>query len=647
MVRIMVITAVMAVALSLGQAADPRVSDRGPELCFKLVDGTVITGRIDAGTVAVRIASGNVVKVPVAALRELTVGLNDRPGFVKRVETLIEALDSDKTRNKAVADLRALGPAVNSIVKRHAASDISARRTAVARILEYYRAWPIDNPEAPERTARPLKARSRIRTDANAFSGTLPARQLKIASRYGPVVVKVSELVSIAPTARTAVSKRKLWRVELRDNSHITARPISRSLHVRSRYGTMVVPMDQIEQATFANGAKSVRVQCWGSDRIDGAVDPKTFVSIKTDKGAVRLALGKIVMLGYGPITLRGHSDWVRSVAFSPDSKRLASGCGDKTIKIWDALAGGELLTLKGHSGEVSSVAFSPDGKLLASGSYDGSIKLWDTADGKELLTIKVKPSRIIPHPILPDGARLVPRRVGRTIRVDQPPRWKKPPAIQRDSAKVCSVAFSPDGESLASGGRDNTVRIWDTASGKRLLMLEGHSHWVSSVAFSSDGKRLASGSHDKTTRLWDSVTGKKLLTLKGHANGVWSVAFTSHGKALASFTGVTVKLWDTIAGKELLTLKGGRGANRSMALSPDNKLLAAGNSENEGATIWDMVARKAMLRFHKHAHGAWSVAFSPDGKLLASGGGDGTVKIWDVRDWTGAAKHSSVGKRK
>jgi len=627
------------------RGADPPTGGRGGELCFKLVDGTVITGRIDAGTIAIRISSGNVVKVPVAALKELIVGFNDRPGFVRRVETLIESLDSDKTRNKAVEDLRALGPAVEAIVKRHAASNVSARRAAIAKILEYYKVWPIDHPAAPETTARPLKARSRIRTDANTFSGTLAAGQLKIASRYGSVAVKVSDLVRIGPTARTAVSKRKLWRVELRDNSHITARPISRSLQVRSRYGTMVVPMGQIEQATFANDAKSVRIRCWGSDRIAGAVDPKTFVSLKTDKGAVRLPLGKIVMLGFGPITLRGHSDWVRSVAFSPDSKRLASGCGDKTIKIWDALAGGELLTLKGHSGEVSSVAFSPDGKLLASGSYDGSIKLWDAASGKELLTIKGASDRMIPRPISPDGERLVPGRVGKSIRQYLASRVKNPPVVQRDSGKVCSVAFSPDGRRLASGGRDNTVRIWDSASGKKLLMLEGHSHWVSSVVFSPDGKRLASGSHDKTTRIWDSVTGKKLLTLKGHANGVRSVAFTSDGKRLASFTGVTAKLWDTIAGKELLTLKGCRGADRSMALSPDGKLLAVGNSEPEGATIWDMVARKALLRFHKHAHGAWSVAFSPDGKLLASGGGDGTVKIWDVSDWTRAAGRSDSGE--
>ena len=103
-------------------------------------------------------------------------------------------------------------------------------------------------------------------------------------------------------------------------------------------------------------------------------------------------------------LILTGHNEAINSLAYSQDGKTLASGSKDKTIKLWDAEAGKEIVTLKGHSGFINSVAFSPDGKTLASGSSDKTIKLWEVPSGKELKTLSGHTKEVNSVAFSPDG---------------------------------------------------------------------------------------------------------------------------------------------------------------------------------------------------------------------------------------------------
>jgi WD40 repeat protein len=77
---------------------------------------------------------------------------------------------------------------------------------------------------------------------------------------------------------------------------------------------------------------------------------------------------------------LKGHSDFVLSVAFSPNGQLLASGGKDGFVILWDVEQGSLLRKLRdGHTELVASVAFSPDGTRLASSSADGTLCLWGT----------------------------------------------------------------------------------------------------------------------------------------------------------------------------------------------------------------------------------------------------------------------------
>ena len=83
--------------------------------------------------------------------------------------------------------------------------------------------------------------------------------------------------------------------------------------------------------------------------------------------------------------TLKGHGDWVNSVAFSPDGRTVVSCSNDKTLKLWSVSDGECLKTLQGHCRHINSAAFSPDGNTVLSGSNDHTLKLWGAPSQKNI----------------------------------------------------------------------------------------------------------------------------------------------------------------------------------------------------------------------------------------------------------------------
>ena len=172
--------------------------------------------------------------------------------------------------------------------------------------------------------------------------------------------------------------------------------------------------------------------------------------------------------------TLSGHKHRVYSVAFSPDGKTLVSGSDDNTIRLWDVDTGETQRILTGHAGEfevdngpfsdegVKSVAFSPDGKTLASGGGDNVIHLWDIGTGKRTMTLFGHTGGLFSLAFSPDGKTLASGSHDSDIRLWDPHTGQQKKTLTGHSAWVRSIAFSPDGKTLVSGSDDGSVLIWE-----------------------------------------------------------------------------------------------------------------------------------------------------------------------------------------
>ncbi|KAI9772614.1 MAG: hypothetical protein M1839_002427 [Geoglossum umbratile] len=326
---------------------------------------------------------------------------------------------------------------------------------------------------------------------------------------------------------------------------------------------------------------------------------------------------------------LEGHSACVSEVAFSSDSRLLASGSQDRSIKLWDPTTGELHGTLEGHSDSVSKVTFSPDSHLLASGSDNGTIGLWDLTT-KELCGIfEGHLGRVLTVAFSPDGRLLATASVDGTVRLWDPTTGALHSTPGDHPHHGLTVTFSPDSHLLASGSNDGIVELWNLTTGQLHGTLEGHSDRVSKTVFSPDGRLLASGSYDHTVRLWDPTTRTLHGTLEGHSDSVWTVVFSPDNRLLASGSAdSTVRLWDPTTRELHATLGGHSGVVLTMAFSPDSRLLASGSLG--GIRIWDPTTGALRGTLEGHWGFVFTVAFSPDGYLLASGSSDGTVRLWD-----------------
>lgn len=283
-------------------------------------------------------------------------------------------------------------------------------------------------------------------------------------------------------------------------------------------------------------------------------------------------------------LTLKGHNARVYSVDFSPNSKYLASGGADRTVKLWEAATGKLLHTFRGHRGTVLTVKFSPDGNNIASGSADGTIKIWGTTSGVEVKT------------------------------------------LEGHSDMVGTIDYDQQGQWLVSGSRDKTVKLWNLSTGYVKHTFKEHSQIISGVGFDPGGKRIVS-TDGINLNIWNSSTFQLEKIIKGHKDHIMAVSFNSDGsKLITGSRDGSLKMWQTGSGRLIRTYLEPYALITSLAISPDERYLVRGG---KNLKLWDANSASKISNFRGHFKDVNAVVFSPDGQWIASASNDQTIKMW------------------
>jgi WD40 repeat protein len=349
------------------------------------------------------------------------------------------------------------------------------------------------------------------------------------------------------------------------------------------------------------------------------------------------------------------------TLAMAPDGKRFAAGGRDQRIHIF-AVADGKPLGIEvAHpapapevkkadpwSGIITNLAWSPDSKALASSVVNDRIRVWDAATGKLRWAAPEKLSREGPVAFLGDADHIL---MATPDAADGPAKRNQPCGLAiwtvgRDKPDRgldggfggMAITVSNDGKLVAADNRGQGVRVWDAKTGKSVHTFPTAVR-CAELAFSADDSLLAAGGNG--LHLFDLATGKDLRATAGHAGQVLDGSLSSDGMRAATIDrGGSVIIWDTTTGAAIRRWHRAEPL-AAVAISPDGQSVFIGTTANV-VHGFSVKAGKELWKEGGHVS-IRMLAVAPDGKTLGIGC-DRDLTVWLRQPDTGKLNGKLVG---
>jgi len=209
-------------------------------------------------------------------------------------------------------------------------------------------------------------------------------------------------------------------------------------------------------------------------------------------------------------IVLRGHERPIRCLAISSDSRWLATGSEDRSVRIFDLKSvypGGNQKVLLGHQLEITDLQFAPDGRWIATGSRDNTARIWDLQSATATPSAKI---------------------------------------LKGHNGWISSLAVSADGRWFATAGYDQSVQLWNVQSillgnpEKDSTTIVPGQGTIQKIAFSPDSGSLITYGANQSLKVWNLTSeltadravefSRKISTFSFDASGRWLILSSNQG---------------------------------------------------------------------------------------------------------------------
>jgi hypothetical protein len=261
---------------------------------------------------------------------------------------------------------------------------------------------------------------------------------------------------------------------------------------------------------------------------------------------------------------LVGQSEKVQSIVYAPDGKLLAVAGGDPArfgeVEFWDTATNKQVNAVQTTFDTLFGASFSPDSKKLAFGGADNSVRVVTVPDGKEIMRLDNHSDWVLATAFSKDSANVLSAGRDQAIKLTLVNGGSFIDDINTHYTALRCLVRNPKEDQVACGGDDGIPRLYKIFRTEvRTMNQEDHNllraypkqpATVTALAFSSDGTLLAVGSEADVVNIYTVADGKPIATLRGHQGVIFALAFRPDGKQIATggFDG-TVRLYDLPSG--------------------------------------------------------------------------------------------------